>query len=119
MNIIKIFKELKHLWKMHTSAEYRAHATLEEGNQVWERLDRKLPTAEGVTNLDRVRLKMFKRMVGELPQHERVALRVWLASQTKYWHENFSEHATPKEEEIQRKHCQIYSQHLEVMMMWM
>ena len=119
MNIINFFNELKHLWKMQTSAKYREQKTLEKGKQLWEKLDWKLPKAEGVTSKDRVRLKMFKKMVEELPQSDRVALRTWLASQTKYWHENFSEHATPREEEIQRKQWQIYSQHLEVVMMWM
>jgi len=104
---------------MQTSAEYREQVTLEEGKRVWERLDRKLPPAEGATNKDRVRLKMFKRMVDELSQSERVALKVWLAAQTKYWHENFSEHASGREEEIERKHWQIYSSHLEIVMMWM
>lgn len=119
MRIINFFKEVKHWWKMQTSAEYREHATLEEGKKVWERLDQRLPPAEGVTSKDRVRLKMFKRMVAELSQSERGALKVWLASQTRYWHENFSEHASGREEEIERKHWQIYSSHLEVTMQWM
>lgn len=119
MNIIGLFKELKHLWKLNTSAEYREHATLEEGKKVWERLDRRLPPAEGATNKDRVRLRMFKKMVEELPHSERVALRVWLAERTKYWHENFAEHTFGREEEIERSHWQIYSSHLEVVMQWL
>lgn len=119
MNMIKIFKELKHLWKLYTSAEYREKATLEEGQKVWERLDIKLPPAEGVTNQDRVRLRMFKKMVEVLPQSERVALRAWLAERTKYCHDNFSEHTVGREEEVESRQWQIYSSHLEVVMQWL
>lgn len=82
---------------------------------MWNTLDSRLPTPEGVICKDLIRVQMFKKMVEELSLSERRALEAWLTAQTKYWHENFSEYATAREEEIERKHWQIYSQHLEVM----
>ena len=115
MSIIQFFKEVYHLYKMQTSEHYRKMVTLNEGKELWEKIDKQLPPAEGVTNLDKVRLRMFSEKVELLTLEERLALKFWLSEKTKKCQNEFTEHTTGLVEEIERKHWQIYSQHLEVM----
>lgn len=119
MALLNFFKKVKHLWKMYTSEEYRVQTQLQEGEAIWNRLDNKLPEAEGVTNKDRVRLRMFERMVEELAEHERKALNAWLVAQNKKLHDECSEHTSGREEEYVRKNWQIYSSHQEVVLKWL
>ena len=111
-------KKLKHLWKMYRYAEYRDQTLREKGEHIWTGLEYRLPPAEGVTNLDRVRLRMFERMVKELPIEERKALYAWLVSKVHDCEHNFTEHTTGKIEEAERKKWQIYESHLEVVFKW-
>ena len=91
---------------------------LEEGERIWRHLEYKLPPAEGVTNKDRVRLRMFERLVKEMPNEERKALYVWLVGKVHDCEHNFTEHGDSRTEEIERKHWQIYNSHLEVIYKW-
>ena len=119
MEIIIFFKKLRHLWKLKTSAEYRRQTLLNEGEEIWNRLDAKLPNAEGITNLDRVRLRMFERKVEELSQEERKALYAWLEYKVQEVNKNFTEHTTGMIEEEERKTWQIFESHLEVVFKWL
>ena len=119
MGIINFYKTLQHLWKLKTSKEYRRQILLDEGEKIWNRLDAKLPNAEGITNLDRVRLRMFERKVEELSQEERRALYAWLEYKVQEVNKNFTEHTTGKIEEEERKTWQIFESHLEVVFKWL
>ena len=118
MGIINYLKRMKHIWKMCTSEQYREQTLLKEGEQIWKRLDAKLPSAEGITNKDRVRLRMFERMVQELSVEERKALNTWLTKKIKELHNEFAEHTTGADEETERRLWQIYSSHQEVVLKW-
>lgn len=101
-----------------TSKEYRTQETIKEGEKIWKRLDRLLPPAEGVTSKDRVRLKAFRKMLQGTTPKERLQLNAWLVYQIKELRDNFAEFTSPKIEEHERKNWQIYSQHLEVLMLF-
>ena len=119
MKLLSFVKTMRHLWKMSTSEAYRHQTLLKEGEAIWNRLDAKLPEAEGVTSKDRIRLRMFERLVEDLSGGERKALNEWLTHKIKKLRNEFCEHASGREEEAEQRHWQIYSSHLEVVLKWL
>lgn len=115
---MKLLEKLKHRWKLLTSEEYRTQENIKEGEKIWKRLDRLLPPAEGVTSKDRVRLKAFRKMLLGTTPKERLQLKAWLVYQIKELRDNFAEFSSPKIEDIERQHWQIYSEHLDVLMLY-
>jgi len=115
---MKLLELLKHRWKLLTSEDYRTQNDINKGEKIWKRLDRFLPPPEGITSKDRVRLKAFRKMLLGLTPQERLLLRTWLMYQIKFWKDDFDEHASPQQEEIERKNWQIYSEHLEVLLLF-
>ena len=106
---------LIHGVKMKFSPTYRRAYLLKQGEKVWDRLELNLPPAVGSISADKHRIRMFKKQISHCSKDERNALKIFLMTRTRYWHENFAEHSFGKVEEIERKHWQIYSTHLEAL----
>ena len=111
----KLLFYLLHTIKMKFSASYRRAYFFQQGEEFWHQLNQKLPEAIGSTFEDKRRIKLFKEYISRYSAEKRNALKIYLMDRTRYWHENFSEHTTGPIEEIERKHWQIYSSHLEAL----
>lgn len=85
------------------------------GQQVWDELDTQLPKAYGVIEDDKPRMQEFAKALKSLGPLKKKALRAWLKEQIYDLTHNFSELSSSKEEEIERKWWQIYSEHLRVL----
>jgi len=110
---LELLAKMKDWWMTKTSSSYRHAKMLELGEALWKRIDASLPPAEGVTSKDRVRIRMFQRILKELKPQERQALRIWLKHQLRKLQEEFAENTDSQTERYESKFHQIYEQHLE------
>lgn len=82
------------------------------GEKIWDRLDKTLPEAVGATFNDAPRIEAFKEKAKKLNFLQHYALCKFLRREIKELEEGFSEFATLREEELERKYKQIYKEHL-------
>ena len=85
------------------------------GAKVWNELDAQLPKAYGVIEDDKPRMQEFAKALKSLNPLKKRALRAWLEEEIYDLTHNFDEFASLREEEIERKWWQIYSEHLRVL----
>lgn len=94
---------------------FSKRAKLALGGIVWDELDAKLPEAVGVIEDDKPRMEKFSKISESLGCIKKQALRTWLEDQVYDLTHNFSEFATSREEEFERKWLQIFNEHLRVL----
>ena len=82
------------------------------GLEIWCKLDNELPPAVGALINDEARVAKFAHQVQKLSYTDRYALRTWLEDEVYTLTHFHTEFQTLKQEEIDRRLCQIYKQHL-------
>lgn len=85
------------------------------GKKVWEKLNTKLPKADGITKKDNSRKKQFSKQLDKLCLKDIKALKSWLEQQIYDLKYCFPDLCTGSEEEYQRKWLQIYDEHLRIL----
>ena len=102
--------------KVLTSEESQRQ-TLKIGEQIWNTFNLTHPKAHGITEQDAKRLHQFKHFVSSLSKQNKEALQSWLSCKINFLERNFSELTSATIEDWERKNKQIFSEHLEVVMM--
>lgn len=106
-----LFQKILHELKSCCSEEYRQQCNLQNGKELWEEIDAKLPSMTYMEAPDKVRLRMFANLVAELSVKERANLATWLAHAYHDLKVNFTEHTTGKIEEVESHLLHKYEVH--------